>query len=115
MLPVLKGRAKFKTSLCDAEQIGANLENSMKTTTTFLFLLSISISCMAQGPASERQQFIRAEAPVIALTHVRVIDGTGAAPLEDQTIVITGGKIQTKIPSQTENNPTGDHAHDHKG
>jgi len=50
---------------------------------------------LAQAPTSELQQFIRVDAPVIALTHVRVIDGTGAAPLEDQTIVISDGKIQS--------------------
>ena len=60
----------------------------MKTTTAFFFLLSIFITCLAQTPPSDRQQFVRVEAAVIALTHVRVIDGTGAAPLEDQTIVI---------------------------
>jgi len=38
--------------------------------------------------------FIRIDAPVIALEHVRVIDGTGAAPVEDQTIVIDHGRIQ---------------------
>ena len=67
----------------------------MKTTTAFFLLLSVFITCMAQTPQSDRQQFIRVEAAVIALTHVRVIDGTGAAPLEDQTIVITDGKIQS--------------------
>src|SRR5207249_8688035 len=71
------------------------LEDSMKTTTAFFLLFSTFIVCLAQGPAADRQQFIRVEAAVIALTHVRVIDGTGAAPLEDQTIVITDGKIQS--------------------
>src|SRR5438876_9007468 len=71
------------------------LEDSMKTTTAFFLLLSVFITCLAQTPQSDRQQFIRIEAAVIALTHVRVIDGTGAAPLEDQTIVITDGKIQS--------------------
>jgi imidazolonepropionase-like amidohydrolase len=33
------------------------------------------------------------DAPTVALTHVRVIDGTGAAPAEDQTVVIANGKI----------------------
>ena len=33
-------------------------------------------------------------APVIVLNHVRVIDGTGAAAKENQTIVISDGKIQ---------------------
>jgi imidazolonepropionase-like amidohydrolase len=36
---------------------------------------------------------VSAAAPVIALTHVRVIDGTGAAPAEDQTILIERSKI----------------------
>src|SRR2546422_1055799 len=37
--------------------------------------------------------FVAVDAPVVALTHVRVIDGTGAAPAEDQTVVIDHGKI----------------------
>jgi imidazolonepropionase-like amidohydrolase len=64
----------------------------MKTKLVPLCLLLFVISAFAQAP--DRQQFIRLEAPLIALTHVRVIDGTGAAPLDDQTIVISGGKIQ---------------------
>ncbi|MBY0505173.1 MAG: amidohydrolase family protein [Bryobacteraceae bacterium] len=39
------------------------------------------------------QPFIRYQAPVIALTHVRVIDGTGAPAVEDQTVVIRQGRI----------------------
>jgi imidazolonepropionase-like amidohydrolase len=39
------------------------------------------------------QPFVSVNEPVIALEHVRVIDGTGAAPAEDQTIVIDHGKI----------------------
>ena len=37
--------------------------------------------------------FLAVDAPVVALTHVRIIDGTGAAPREDQTLVIERGKI----------------------
>ena len=39
--------------------------------------------------------FIAVDAPVIALDHARVIDGTGAPPQEDQTIVIDRGRIQS--------------------
>jgi imidazolonepropionase-like amidohydrolase len=39
------------------------------------------------------RSFIKVDAPVVALTHVRVIDGTGAAPKEDQTIVIRDGNV----------------------
>lgn len=37
--------------------------------------------------------FVTVDAPLFALTHVRVIDGTGAPAREDQTIVVSGGKI----------------------
>jgi imidazolonepropionase-like amidohydrolase len=87
----------------------------MKTTTVFLLLFTIFIVCLAQGPNAERQQFIRTEAPVIALAHVRVIDGTGAAPLDDQTIVISEGKVQSIAPSTTATVPTGAQILDLKG
>ena len=35
--------------------------------------------------------FVSVDAPVVALTHVQVIDGTGAAPAAEQTIVIENG------------------------
>lgn len=63
----------------------------------FAILLTSSL-CVAQEvakrPASV-QAYISVEAPVVALTHVRVIDGTGAAPFADQTIVIENGKIKS--------------------
>src|SRR5918911_3290680 len=71
----------------------------MKTKPILLLLLSVAVNSFAQTPTSERQQFIRVDAPVVALAHVRVIDGTGAAPLDDQTVVISGGKIQSVGPA----------------
>ena len=70
----------------------------MKILIPLVLLVSIaagSAGFAAQGPTADRQQFIRAEAPVVVLTHVRIIDGTGAAPVDDQTIVIANGKIQS--------------------
>lgn len=80
----------------------------MKITITLLFILAVFGSALAQA---DRAQFIRVEAPVIALTNVRIIDGTGAALLEDQTIVIADGKIQSIGPKV----PTGAHVLDLKG
>src|SRR5271163_3583881 len=48
---------------------------------------------VAQTLSPQVRGFVKTDAPVIALTHVRVIDGTGAAAREDQTIVIAHGKI----------------------
>jgi imidazolonepropionase-like amidohydrolase len=71
----------------------------MKTTLFVLTLLSCcAITVFTQTPD---RQFLRTDAKVIALAHVRVIDGTGAAPKDDQTIIISDGKIQSIEPAAT--------------
>jgi imidazolonepropionase-like amidohydrolase len=47
----------------------------------------------AQTISPEVRTFVRVDAPVVVLTHIRVIDGTGAAALEDQSVVLANGKI----------------------
>jgi len=48
----------------------------------------------AQAPnPNAPANFVSLQAPVIALAHARVIDGTGAPPREDQTLVIRDGRI----------------------
>ena len=39
------------------------------------------------------QPYVKISSPRVVLEHVRVIDGTGKPPAEDQNIVIEGGKI----------------------
>ena len=87
----------------------------MRIVTSVILLFVAFVNCLAQAPQSERQQFIRTEAPVIALTHVRIIDGTGAAPLEDQTIVIADGKIKSISASAAANIPANAQMLDLKG
>src|SRR5437868_11544942 len=55
------------------------------------------LTAAALSPAV--QAFVKLDKPVIAITRVRVIDGTGAAPRENQTVVISGGKIAAVGPS----------------
>jgi len=45
------------------------------------------------------RSFVSVDAPVIALTHVNVIDGTGASLKADQTVVIRDGKIAAVGPA----------------
>jgi imidazolonepropionase-like amidohydrolase len=45
------------------------------------------------------QPFVKVEAAALALEHVRVIDGTGAPPREDQTLFIAGGKVVAQAPA----------------
>ena len=48
---------------------------------------------------ADLQQYVKVPAGHIALTHVRVIDGTGAAPVEDQTLLIDGPLIAAVQPA----------------
>lgn len=62
-----------------------------------VFLLCLSCAGMAraqgQTPAAEVRKFLQFEDSVLALTHVRVIDGNGGAALEDRTLIVRNGKI----------------------
>ncbi|MFL6775699.1 MAG: amidohydrolase family protein [Sphingomicrobium sp.] len=49
------------------------------------------------GP--EVQPFVHVPAGRIAITHLRIIDGTGAAPVDDATLLIEGEKIGALLPS----------------
>jgi imidazolonepropionase-like amidohydrolase len=71
------------------------------------FLL-LAAAAFAQGRfAPGNKPFVTVDAPVIALEHVRVIDGTGAAPAEDQTIVIDHGRIAAVGPAAATAVPAG--------
>jgi enamidase len=51
--------------------------------------------------------FVAIDSPVVALTHVRVIDGTGASGRTDQTLVIRDGAIAALGDSRTVTIPAG--------
>jgi imidazolonepropionase-like amidohydrolase len=63
-----------------------------------LTLSAVAADCFAQSASTlspEVKQYVRVSAPDVALEHVRVIDGTGADPKDNQTIVIANEKIQS--------------------
>lgn len=62
-----------------------------------VLLCGLSAASAAQKFSPDVQAFVKVDAARVALTHVRVIDGTGAAAIEDQTIVLSGGKIEAII------------------
>ena len=73
-----------------------------------VFALLLPPVIVAQTPALSDQvrPFVTVDAPLIAIVHARVIDGTGAAARGDQTLVIANGVIRavgdsahTPIPS----------------
>ena len=72
---------------------------------SLIFLLLLCSFVSAQKISSELKPFIKVDAPVVALTHVRVIDGTGAAVREDQTVVLSKGKIESVSDASSANVP----------
>jgi imidazolonepropionase-like amidohydrolase len=74
--------------------------------TSFLLLVATALAQQNRfmpGTAG----FVTMNAPVVALQHVRVIDGTGSAPREDQTVVIANGKISAVGPAALTPPPAG--------
>ena len=59
--------------------------------------------------------YVAVDSPVVALTHVRVIDGTGAPAADDQTIVIRDGAIAAVGPAGSVDVPAGAHVLDLTG
>ena len=60
-----------------------------------LLIILLLVSCKQRSIA----EFISVKAPIIALTHIRVIDGTGSPAREDQTIIIESGRITSIGPT----------------
>jgi imidazolonepropionase-like amidohydrolase len=79
-------------------------------------LLALVVACLAASPGTGQTRvtlsdttraYVAIDAPVVALTRVSVIDGTGAAPAADQTIIIANGRIQAVGPSTSVKAPAG--------
>ena len=66
-----------------------------------LLLAFTSSSALAQTPSAEVRKFIAYDDAVIALAHVRVIDGTGAPAQENRTVVLLQGKIASVTDAAT--------------
>lgn len=60
-----------------------------------LFLSPEWSALLPAWPGYRVRPYIRVNSTFLALTHVRVIDGTGALPLENSTVILLGGRIQT--------------------
>ena len=73
------------------------------TLTGFLAALLLAQEKPTLSPLTK--SFVTVDSPVVALTHVTVIDGTGAAPSPDQTIVIQNGVIRDIGPAASLNVP----------
>src|SRR6516165_10852593 len=59
-----------------------------------LLLLLFSSELAAQTLSPQVQEFVKVSSGVIVLSHVRVIDGTGASALENQAVIVRQDRIE---------------------
>ena len=71
-----------------------------------MLLLALTVQRPDSFAAGVRE-YITVDTSLVALTHVLLVDGTGAAPKTDQTIVIRSGKIAAVGPSASVQVPAG--------
>src|SRR2546425_5904649 len=48
---------------------------------------------IATSLAPEVREYVKVDAPVVALVHARLVDGTGSPARDQQTVVIREGKV----------------------
>ena len=65
----------------------------MRRTTAFLVTFATALGAQARQFPPAMRNFVAVDAPAVALTHARVIDGTGSPVKDDQTVVVRGDKI----------------------
>src|SRR6185503_16932970 len=80
-----------------------------------LFLVPTLLTAQRPTLSAAVKQYVAVDTPVVALTHVRVIDGTGTAPKEDQTLIIRDGNILALGPARSTRVPDGAHVMDLTG
>jgi len=63
-------------------------------------VLSTSGSAQRTTLTAVARAFVAVDTPIVALTHVTVIDGTGAPSRDDQTILLRDGRIERVGPTR---------------
>lgn len=74
------------------------------------FLVACAADLAAQEQTQltpETREFVRVNAPVVALTHVRLVDGSGTAAKDDYTVIVRGERIEAVGPSGSLTIPSG--------
>ena len=83
-----------------------------------MYALTLLLALTAQRPdslAAQVREYVAVDTAVLALTHVLLVDGTGAAPKANQTIVIRAGKIAAVGPFASVRIPAGARTMDMNG
>src|SRR5436309_8938751 len=83
-----------------------------------MHVIPLLLAPIAQRPdsfAASVREYIAVDTSLVALTHVLLVDGTGAAPKTDQTVVIRAGRIAAVGPAASVQIPAGARVMDMNG
>src|SRR5437867_6998769 len=83
-----------------------------------MHVIPLLLALIAQRPdsfAASVREYIAVDTSLVALTHVLLVDGTGAAPKTDQTVVIRAGRIAAVGPAASVQIPAGARVMDMSG
>jgi len=69
------------------------MKSLLRTAAIVTTAIATPISAQQRTLPPAVRQYVSIDAPVVALTHARVVDGTGTPAKDDQTIIIRGEKI----------------------
>ena len=77
--------------------------------------VQIAVLLLATAPLAAQERplpagvapFVSVDAPVVALTHVRLVDGTGGPALDDHTVIVRGARIDAVGPAASTPIPEG--------
>src|SRR5260370_2619985 len=87
----------YRSTIPEARTLAVGRKNQetmmRRSLTSLMFVYAAAFAFLQPQPAPTAKDFIKIPAGVIAIEHVRLIDGTGAAAKPDQTILISGDKI----------------------
>jgi enamidase len=70
-------------------------------------LASATAAAAQPNLSAETLKYVSVNAPVVALTHAKVVDGTGAAPRTGQTLILQDGMIRAYGPDASVRIPDG--------
>jgi hypothetical protein len=99
---------------CDAMRHRSFTGGSVRAINGPLALLALAVAGNALA-ATDSASYASIRAPVLALRHVEVIDGSGAAQRADQTLVIVDGKISALGPAASTTIPENALVRDYAG
>jgi imidazolonepropionase-like amidohydrolase len=70
-----------------------NCRSIITALTSLTALVSPELDAQSPTLSPAVRSFVAVDSPIVALTHARVIDGTGAPARDDQTLIIRDGRI----------------------